>query len=121
MTTWKVELKYIEEWLYSLPPEQYEAVMTAVKYLINHGPTGDRPFIDRIHNSEYHNLKELRPTGSAKHIRILFIFDPTRKAILLLGGDKAGNWKKWYKKNIPIAEKIYEEHLKTIDGKQDTP
>jgi len=32
---------------------------------------------------------------------------PTRSALLLLGGDKAGNWKRWYKKNIPIAEQLY--------------
>ena len=121
MTTWEVELKYIEEWLYSLPPEQYEAVMAAVRYLMNHGPTGGRPFIDRIHNSKHHNLKELRPRDSAKHIRILFIFDPTRKAILLLPGDKEGQWDEWYTENIPLAEDIYKEHLKTIDGKQDTP
>ena len=32
---------------------------------------------------------------------------PTRSALLLLGGDKAGNWKRWYKENIPIAEQLY--------------
>ena len=38
---------------------------------------------------------------------MLFAFDPARSALLLLGGDKAGNWKRWYKENIPIAEQLY--------------
>ena len=52
--------------------------------------------------SSFHNMKELRPAGTS--IRILFIFDPDRQAILLLGGDKAGSWRRWYDRNIPIAE-----------------
>jgi hypothetical protein len=28
-------------------------------------------------------------------------------ALLLLSGDKAGNWQRWYKENIPIAEQLY--------------
>jgi len=47
-------------------------------------------------------------------IRIIFAFDPTRSALLLLGGDKAGNWKRWYRDNIPIAERLYIEY--TTDG-----
>ncbi len=31
-------------------------------------------------------------------------------AILLLGGDKTGN-NRWYKDNVPKADKLYEEHL----------
>ena len=52
--------------------------------------------------------KELRPGSAARsEIRVLFAFDPTRSALLLLGGDKAGNWQRWYKENIPIAERLY--------------
>jgi Phage derived protein Gp49-like (DUF891) len=40
-------------------------------------------------------------------IRIIFAFDPTRSALLLLGGDKAGNWTRWYRDNIPLAEQLY--------------
>lgn len=50
-------------------------------------------------------------------IRMLFIFDPRRQAILLLGGDKAGNWKSWYDKNIPIAERRCQNWL-AIEGGQ---
>jgi hypothetical protein len=51
------------------------------------------------------------PRSIGGSIRILFAFDPDREAILLLGGDKAGNWKGWYKENIPVADALYDEHL----------
>lgn len=54
-------------------------------------------------------MKELRPV--ATNIRILFIFDMRRVAILLLGGDKTGLWNEWYDTNIPIADALYAEHL----------
>lgn len=34
-------------------------------------------------------------------------FDLSRYALLLLGGDKAGNWQRWYRDNIPLAEQLY--------------
>ncbi len=54
-------------------------------------------------------MKELRP--SATSIRILFIFDPARSAVLLVAGDKAGDWKGWYDDNIPVAEKRFNAWL----------
>jgi hypothetical protein len=61
-------------------------------------------------------MKELRPgsTGGSE-IRILFAFDPVRRAVLLVAGDKAGNWKGWYDINIPLADKRYDEHLAELD------
>ena len=56
-----------------------------------------------------HNMKELRP--SATNVRILFIFDPERQAVLLVAGDKAGNWSGWYDENIPIADDRYDRWL----------
>ncbi len=67
-------------------------------------------------------MKELRPRGAAKNLRVLFIFDPRREAILLTGGDKSGNWDAWYAEAIPEAERLYEEYLGylraegTLDG-----
>jgi hypothetical protein len=63
-------------------------------------------------------LAELRPpsTGSSE-IRMLFAFDPAREAIFLVAGDKSGNWNRWYRQAIPIADERYTEHL--IDLKED--
>jgi hypothetical protein len=41
---------------------------------------------------------------------VLFASGPTRSALLLLGGDKAGNWQRWYRENIPVAEQLYLEY-----------
>jgi hypothetical protein len=54
----------------------------------------------------------LRPASSSRsEIRILFVFDPQRQAIVLVAGDKAGRWSRWYRENIPIAELRYEKWL----------
>jgi Phage derived protein Gp49-like (DUF891) len=45
-------------------------------------------------------------------IRILFVFDPWRSAILLVAGDKSGKWNRWYAEAIPHAEQLYEIYLK---------
>jgi hypothetical protein len=59
----------------------------------------------------------LRPGSRGRsEIRIIFAFEPTRSALLLLGGDKAGNWQRWYRDNIPIAEQLFLEY--TADGEE---
>lgn len=72
------------------------------------GPQLGRPLVDRIHGSKIHNLKELRPRvpGNAE-VRLLFVFDPEREAIVLVAGNKAGRWNAWYAEVIPLAEGHY--------------
>ena len=48
------------------------------------------------------------------HIRILFAFDHHQRGVVLLGGDKTNDWTGWYKRNIPVADKLYDEHLRSI-------
>ncbi len=71
-----------------------------------------RPSADRWSTgSRIHHLKELRPGSRGRsEIRIIFAFDLARSALLLLGGDKAGNWQRWYRDNIPIAEQLVIEY-----------
>lgn len=95
----------------------------ATDVLERQGPTLGRPLVDTITGSKLRNLKELRPASPGEsEIRILFAFDPTRMAILLVGGDKASGesgkdrWSGWYKKAIPKAEKLYERHLAELRG-----
>jgi hypothetical protein len=62
-------------------------------------------------------MKELRPPSTgATEIRILFAFDPMREAILLVAGDKSGNWDGWYRKAIPAADERYAEHLRALEA-----
>ena len=45
--------------------------------------------------------------------RVLYIFDPRRVAILLLGGDKTGD-DRWYDKFVPVADRLFQEHLNEL-------
>jgi hypothetical protein len=65
----------------------------AIGMLMEAGPELGRPLADRIAHSRLSNLKELRPGSAGRsEIRILYVFDPRRKAVLLVAGDKAGKW-----------------------------
>jgi hypothetical protein len=82
----------------------------AIYTLSRSGPALGRPLVDTITGSKIKNLKELCPGTS--EIRILFVFDPWRSAILLVAGDKSGKWNRWYATAIPHAEQLYEIYLK---------
>jgi hypothetical protein len=63
----------------------------AIYALGRSGPALGRPLVDIITNSKIANLKKLRPGSRGRsEVRILFVFDPWRSAILLVAGDKAG-------------------------------
>lgn len=118
--TWKIiQTAQVRDWYRGLSPGEQSDVRVAVRTLSHYGPALRRPLVGLIKTSRYHNMKELRPGGAAKHIRILFVFDPTRQAILLLGGNKAGKWKGWYRTAVPRADAFYAAYLEgepTRDG-----
>jgi hypothetical protein len=78
--------------------------------LAEYGPTLGRPLVDTLAGSKLANLKELRPRQT--NIRVLFVSDPWRSAILLVAGDKTGQWHTWYERAIPQAEQLYEVYLR---------
>ena len=43
-----------------------------------------------------------------------FAFNPLRTAILLIGGDKTGRWEEWYAEMIPVADALYDAHLREL-------
>jgi hypothetical protein len=61
-------------------------------------------------------MKELRPrpTKAGAYIRVLFAFDMRSRAIMLIAGDKAGNWSKWYAKHLPIADDLFTTHQERL-------
>ena len=92
-------------------------VAQVVAALREEGPALGRPLVDRLKGTKIHHLKELRPGSRGRsEIRIIFAFDPSRSALLLLGGDKAGNWQRWYRDNIPLAEQLYLDY--TADNEE---
>ncbi|MBT0774314.1 type II toxin-antitoxin system RelE/ParE family toxin [Kineosporia sp. J2-2] len=100
--------------LYASDRDSHRLVNQAILVLERNGPTEGRPLVDTITASRLPNMKELRPPSSGRtEIRILFVFDPYRSAVLLVAGDKSGQWTRWYRTAIPEAEHLYEDYLDT--------
>lgn len=111
---WEVEYTLeFENWWRELSVEQQEALDDRVMLLAEHGPGLKRPVVAEIESSRHARMKELR-VSRAGALRVLFAFDPRSHAILLLGGDKFGRWEAWYEKAIPLADKLYDEHLEEL-------
>ncbi|UWE12539.1 type II toxin-antitoxin system RelE/ParE family toxin [Actinacidiphila bryophytorum] len=98
----------VRDWIGGLDDAAHARVVQALDALAEGGPGLGRPLVDTIHGSVMANLKELRP-GS---VRILFAFDPWRSSILLVAGDKAGQWNEWYREAVPLAEQRYEMYVR---------
>lgn len=111
---WEVE--YTDEfevrWM-ALTQAQQEALDDRIMLLAQDGPELDRPVVGKIVSSRHPNMKELR-TAKEGALRVLFAFDPRRHVILLLGGNKSGQWKGWYGRMIPRADDRYDTHLKQL-------
>ncbi|MBV6700977.1 type II toxin-antitoxin system RelE/ParE family toxin [Kitasatospora aureofaciens] len=113
---WEISLLApVNDWFLDIcvkDPDTADQIADAITILARRGPLPGRPLVDRIHGSKLHNLKELRP-GSAgtSEIRMLFVFDAEREAIILVAGDKNGEWSRWYDVNIPLAEARYEQYI----------
>lgn len=117
---WDVEYTdEFEEWWLRLGESEQEDIRVAVDKLEERGPELGRPLVDTLEGSRHANMKELRPLGTS--IRVLFAFDPRRMAILLIGGDKTGRWKEWYEETIPIADRLYDEHLEELRAEGESP
>jgi len=120
---WEVILlEEVEDWYLDLTRTDPKAAMQvtgAIDLLAAEGPTLGRPAVDRIKGSQLHNLKELRPsTGAEAAVRILFVFDPDRQAVLLVAGNKASAWRDWYRISIPVAEERYRAWLDGHYGRE---
>ncbi len=111
-----VMTRQVRDWPHALrvgDPVTRRLVAQAIDQLLDEGPKLGRPLVDRITGSRLHNLKELRPASSGySEVRILFIFNLVRNAVLLVAGDKSGQWTQWYRDAIPAAEALYEQYMK---------
>lgn len=115
--TYRLEIvAEVRDWLHGLRnTDRATAILVgqAITALLDEGPSLGRPLVDRIKGSRMHNLKELRPgSAGSSEVRILFVFDPARNAVLLVAGDKSGRWESWYRRSIPLAEARYALYLK---------
>ncbi|TXD32938.1 addiction module toxin RelE [Lujinxingia vulgaris] len=101
------------EWFGSLDATEKKAVRRVVAMLEQMGVTLPFPYSSSLKNTS-HPLRELRVKAKGTQIRVIYGFDPTRNALLLIGATKAGS-KRFYEQLISLAEKIWE------DFHQETP
>jgi len=63
-------------------------------------------------------MRKLRIQHGGRPYRVLYAFDPRRKAVLLIGGEKTGD-SRWYEVFVPFADKLYREYLAEIEREAD--
>jgi hypothetical protein len=98
-----------------LPAEVQDELYAEAGFVEKFGPETGRPHVDTLKGSGYANMKELRFQADGGEWRVAFAFDPKRRAILLVAGDKAGiSEKKFYKRLIAKADARYRRHLEKL-------
>jgi len=116
----KWEIEYTDEferWWNTLSEAEQESIAVSVGLLEILGPNLPRPHSDSVKGSRFKNMKELRTQHAGRPYRTLYAFDPRRTAILLIGGNKTGD-DGWYQKYVPLADKLYEHHLKELEEEE---
>lgn len=100
-------------WFSGLSERHQDALRADIEVLEQVGPHLGRPYVDSIKGSRHAHVKELRTMSGRRHIRSFFAFDPRRTAILLIGGDKTGD-KGFYSRMVPLADDLFDEHLRQL-------
>jgi hypothetical protein len=109
-----------EAWLRTQDAPLRQSIAAHAKLLQTVGPSLGRPYADTLKGASLPNLKELRVQHQGEPWRVLFVFDPKRRAVLLVGGNKQGD-RRWYRTAIRLAEQRYQRHLATLENDDDTP
>lgn len=108
-----------DTWLRAQNQDLREDIMACVLALREEGPHLGRPYVDTVTASRFPNMKELRVQHKGDPIRVLFAFDPERKAVLLHGGNKRGS-RRWYDENIPVADKRFDAWRDAVKRRRET-
>lgn len=108
---WNVEYTdEFGEWWATITETQQEDVTSIVELLMEYGPRLPFPHSSGIEDSRHTHMRELRVQSGSRPIRIFYAFDPRRAAILLIGGDKTGD-DRFYERMVPVADRLYDDHL----------
>jgi hypothetical protein len=93
-----------------------DELLAHARLLGEFGPNLGRPTVDGLKGSKHANMKELRFDWDGGVWRIAFAFDPKRRAILLVGGDKGGaDQRRFYKRLITVADERFDGHLALLE------
>jgi len=112
------EVEYTDEfagWWDTLTEDEQNSVDAGVELLEAFGPRLPFPQSSGVESSRHSHMRELRIQHRGRPFRVLYAFDPRRVALLLIGGDKTGD-RRWYERYVPIADHLYDEHLRALEG-----
>ena len=113
---WEVEFSdEFERWWDALTAAEQKSVDFTVCLLQEVGPALKMPHSSGVETSRHKHMRELRIQHQGRPYRVLYAFDPRRAAMLLIGGDKTGH-NRWYEKYIPLADEIYDRHLRELEN-----
>jgi Uncharacterized protein conserved in bacteria len=101
-------------WWNSLSVEEQTSIDRSVGLLREAGPNLPHPHSSAIATSAYSGMRELRTQHGGRPYRTLYLFDPLRRAVLLIGGEKTGN-DRWYEIYVPKADAIYRQYLRELE------
>jgi len=114
MARWEVEYTdEFGEWWHGLTEAEQESIDAHVRLLEERGTQLGQPHSSGIARSKHRHMRELRVQHRGRPYRVLYAFDPRRTAILLIGGDKTGH-DRWYEEYVPLADRLYDEHLAAL-------
>src|SRR5713226_8062164 len=89
-----------EKWYLALDEKDTQAVDFIVEFLAARGVTLGYPYTSAIKGVGF-ALRELRAQFGGRPLRVLHAFDPKRRAVLLLGGDKSKDG--FYDRTVPFC------------------
>ncbi len=117
---WTVELApEFEPEILALSAEVRIELLAQARVIEMFGPAARRPRIDTLKGSKHANMKELRFDADGGVWRVAFAFDPARKAVLLVAGDKSGGGERaFYRRLIATADKRFDDHLQRSKGRK---
>ena len=111
---WEVEFTdEFHSWWNSLSEAVQDDVALSVRHLMEFGPALGFPHSSKVVTSRHPQMRELRTQSGGRPLRTLYAFNPLRTAILLIGGDKTGD-DRWYETLVPIADKLFDDHLNEL-------
>lgn len=97
-------------------------LLAHAKLLSEFGPSLGRPHADTLNGSAFANMKELRFNADGGVWRVAYAFDPRRRGVLLVAGDKSGSsTKRFYKGLIEKADARYRQHFKDLRRTNEKP
>ncbi len=112
---WDVEFtKEFEDWWSTLNEGEQDSLDRGVSLLEQRGPTLPFPFSSDVRGSKHGHMRELRVQHAGDPYRVFYAFDPIRAAILLIGGNTAGD-DQFYERMVPVADRIYDHHLVELE------